>query len=53
MSWIIVRHSDGKAMYETWNPALALRVNLDHYKAVPAMEYLCELNNRTLLNWNA
>lgn len=40
-------------MYEIFNPTLALRVNLDRYKAVPAMEYLAGLNNRTLLNWNA
>lgn len=44
MSWVIVRKSDGKAVFEVFNKLLTTRVNQTKYKVLPAMEYLVSLN---------
>lgn len=52
-SYIFVRLSDGKGVFETWNPAVAAKVNRAKYKVMTAHDYLCGLNNPDLFNWKA
>lgn len=44
MSWIICRKSDGKAIVEVWNESTLEHINRDKYEAIPARQYLEELN---------
>lgn len=43
-SWVIVRLSDGAAMFETFERRIAEAINRDRYKAVPILQYLQSLN---------
>lgn len=43
-SWVIVRLSDGEAMFETFNRRIAEAINRDRYKAVPILQHLQTLN---------
>jgi hypothetical protein len=43
-SWIIVRKSDGTAILETFSDAIARAINTEKYSAMPALEYLQNLN---------
>ncbi|NUM72719.1 hypothetical protein HUU40_00015 [candidate division KSB1 bacterium] len=53
MSWIIVRLSDGKGVYETWNASILEKVNTEKYKVLTALDYLCGLNEPDLFNHRA
>ena len=44
MSWIICRKSDGKAIVEVWTQSTLEHINRDKYEAIPARQYLEELN---------
>lgn len=43
-SWIIVNKQTGAAVFETFNAATAQAINRDKYEAIPALEYLQQLN---------
>ena len=43
-SWVIVEIETGKAVFETFNEKIILKVNTNKYKVVPIYEYLCSLN---------
>jgi len=49
-SWIIVRIADNKAILETYNPAIVAKINTQKYMAIPAYEYLCNLNKHIAAN---
>jgi len=48
-SWIIVNRATGAAVFETFNENTAKAVNEKFYRAMPALEYLQQLN-KTLTN---
>jgi len=43
-SWVIVENATGNAIFETFNPAIADKINRDKYSAVPILQYLQALN---------
>lgn len=43
-SWVIVSRETGKAVFETFNRALAGKINTARYEAVPIRVYLAGLN---------
>ena len=43
-SWIIVNRATGAAVFETFNENTAKAINEKLYRAVPALEYLQQLN---------
>ena len=43
-SWVIVENATGNALFETFNPAIADKINRDKYSAVPILHYLQALN---------
>lgn len=43
-SWVIVDRKTGRAVMETYNPELVLRVNGASYEVVPIMNYLGRIN---------
>jgi hypothetical protein len=43
-SWIIVNRATGAAVFETFNENTAKAVNEKLYRAMPAIEYLQQLN---------
>jgi hypothetical protein len=43
-SWVIVNKATGKAVFETFNENTAKAVNTRLYIAVPALQYLQQLN---------
>ena len=45
-SYVIVRKSDNKALFETTNKRVADAINTTKYKSIPIMEYLKALNER-------
>lgn len=45
-SYIIVESSTGRAIFETFSPTLAARVNTARYRVMAAGDYLGELNRR-------
>lgn len=46
MSWMICRKSDGVAIVEVWNKSVADKINTEKYVAIPARQYLEELNRK-------
>lgn len=47
-SWVICERDTGRAVYETYSPELAERINRERYIAVPVLEYLQSLNRRIM-----
>jgi hypothetical protein len=45
-SWIIVNRATGAAVFETFNENTAKAINETLYRAIPALEYLQQLNAR-------
>lgn len=45
-SWVIVELATGRAVMETFNPAVAAAANPSKARAVPILEYLQTLNAR-------
>ena len=45
-SWIIVNKQTGAPVFETFNPATAQAVNTAKYAAIPALQYLQQLNRQ-------
>ena len=43
-SWIIVNRATGVAVFETFNENTAKAINEKLYRAIPALEYLQQLN---------
>lgn len=43
-SWIIVNKATGAAVFETFNENTARAVNVKLYEAIPALQYLQQLN---------
>jgi len=43
-SWVIVNRATGAAVFETFNENTAKAINEKLYHAVPALEYLQQLN---------
>ena len=43
-SWVIVENATNNALFETFNPAIADKINRDKYSAVPILQYLQALN---------
>ena len=43
-SWIIVNKATREAVFETFNENTAKAVNLKLYEAIPALQYLQQLN---------
>lgn len=46
-SWVIRDKATGRAVFETFNPALARAVNPAKFEAVPILEYLQSVNRYT------
>lgn len=46
-SWVIVEKTTGRAVFETFNFKLTLRVNREKYDVLPIYQYLCSLNELT------
>ncbi len=46
-SWVIKEISTGIILFETFTPALVEIINKAKYKAVPILEHLVSLNNKT------
>lgn len=47
-SWIIVSRETGSPVLETWQESVALKVNLDRYEVLTALEWLQRFNRRVL-----
>lgn len=45
-SWVIVDNATGKAVLETFNEKLLVKVNIEKYRAIPILEYLVSLNSK-------
>ena len=43
-SWVIVDKITNKAIFETFNETLAIKINVEKYEAVPVLQYLQNLN---------
>jgi threonine aldolase len=43
-SWVVVRKSDGKPIFEIWQRSVAQKINKNKFIAVPILEYLQSLN---------
>jgi hypothetical protein len=43
-SWIIINKATRQAVFETFNENTAKAINVKLYEAVPALQYLQELN---------
>ena len=43
-SWVIVNRATGAAVFETFNENTAKAINEKLYRAIPALEYLQQLN---------
>lgn len=43
-SWIISSLETGKAVMETWSPAVVQAINLERYKVETAAQYLARIN---------
>ena len=43
-SWVIRERATGRALFETFNPKVALAINTAKFEAVPILEYLQSLN---------
>jgi hypothetical protein len=48
-SWIIADRETGEAVFETWNPDTAARVNQDKYIVQTAAQHLAEINDKANL----
>lgn len=44
-AWVIVRRSDGVAVYETWQRGILRKVNHEKYKILTTYQYLTEFNH--------
>jgi hypothetical protein len=51
-SWIIVNRATGAAVFETFNENTARAINEKLYRAIPALEYLQELNKTLIIARN-
>lgn len=45
-SWVIVSRTTGEAIFETFNPRLAMTINQTKYEVKPVGLYLADLNRR-------
>ena len=49
-SWVIVSIETNEVLFETFLPKIVENLNTKKYKAVPILEYLQSLNNKTATN---
>lgn len=45
-SWVIVRLSDSKPLFETWEPKIIAALKTEKYKAVPIQDWLASINQQ-------
>jgi hypothetical protein len=43
-SWVIVETATGRAVMETWQPAIVEKINREKYHATPIVEWLSSFN---------
>lgn len=48
-SWVVVSKDTGKAVLETYSPAVVNVVNTEKYKIIPILEYLVSINGKEVV----